>query len=181
MRRTCHLAMSAGLLAFASLAHAVTFTYTYDPSSNRLLSIESTQGPHTVLDYTNNGSIRLDIPAASDTDADGLSAFQELREHATDPLSNDSDMDGVFDGEEIQLGINPNASDSDSDGLDDGAELAINADPNNSDSDGDGMLDGSEVDIGRNPILNEPMAIQPSLNWYLQSPEPETSSESSVQ
>ena len=177
MRRIHQLTMGASLLALTPLVHAVTFTYMYDEASNRLLSVVSTQGQHSILDYTANGSIRLDLPAASDSDEDGLSALQELREHATDPLSNDSDSDGVIDGQEIHLGINPNASDSDSDGLDDGAELAANADPNNSDSDGDNMADGDEVDVGRNPVLNEPAAIQPSLDWYLFSPEPQTPSE----
>lgn len=51
-----------------------------------------------------------------------------------DPNDNDSDNDGIFDGDE----------DFDRDGSSNSCELVMQTDPTNRDSDGDGILDGSE-------------------------------------
>ena len=44
----------------------------------------------------------------------------------------DSDMDGLTDGEEIELGTNPNIADTDGDGIKDGPEVAAGFDPTDS-------------------------------------------------
>ncbi|MCB1214372.1 MAG: hypothetical protein KDK66_02730 [Deltaproteobacteria bacterium] len=75
-----------------------------------------------------------------DTDGDGLFNGDE-EDLGTDPLNPDSDGDGVVDGEEVALGTNPLNPDSDGDGVMDGEEVALGADPLNSDSDGDGLGD----------------------------------------
>lgn len=49
---------------------------------------------------------------------------------STDPLSNDTDGDGILDGGEIKLGINPFCKDSDGDGLGDMDETGGKPDPN---------------------------------------------------
>jgi hypothetical protein len=46
-------------------------------------------------------------PALADTDEDGLTDGQEVREFNSDPLAPDSDGDGVLDGDEVAQGTNP--------------------------------------------------------------------------
>ena len=58
----------------------------------------------------------------ADTDEDGLSDQVESRDTGTDPLSTDTDNDGLDDGDELALGTDPNLDDTDSDGLLDGRE-----------------------------------------------------------
>ena len=48
-----------------------------------------------------------------DLDADGLSNYQELAVHGTDPNDADSDGDGFNDGEEVAVGSDPNDAGSD--------------------------------------------------------------------
>lgn len=47
------------------------------------------------------------LPAAADSDFDGLNDSEEIDIYATDPLNTDSDGDGLTDGEEIKLGLDP--------------------------------------------------------------------------
>jgi len=116
--------------------------------------------------------------ATVDSDADGLTNFQEF-DLGTDPLSPDSDGDGINDGDEINLyytnalnadsdkdGISdsdeintyntdPNLKDSDNDGLTDYQEIFnYQTDPANSDTDGDGLGDGWEQKYGFNPLVD---------------------------
>jgi len=85
-----------------------------------------------------------------DTDADGLTDFEEARTYATDPLVPDSDGDTLSDGDEIYLyATDPLTGDSDGDLVDDAAEVLAGTDPNDSASfpgDGDLTEDGA-VDI----------------------------------
>ena len=53
-----------------------------------------------------------------------------------------SDGDGIADGDESTGGTDPLSADSDGDGLDDGTE---GGNPTNADSDGDTFSDGDEV------------------------------------
>ena len=46
-------------------------------------------------------------PTKADTDDDGLTDEQEVKEHPTDPRLADTDNDGINDNEEIQQGTNP--------------------------------------------------------------------------
>ncbi len=62
-------------------------------------------------------------------------------------LAGDVDHDGFRDDIEIALGLDPLSADSDNDGLTDYEEIALyHTDPLNNDTDGDGALDGIEVD-----------------------------------
>lgn len=82
-----------------------------------------------------------------DTDGDGLSDYDEIFVHGTDPLNPDTDGDGLSDGDEVNIhGTDPLDPDTDGDGLSDGDEVLIyGTDPLNPDSDGDGLTDGEEV------------------------------------
>ncbi|GAA1451858.1 hypothetical protein GCM10009641_86960 [Mycobacterium cookii] len=62
------------------------------------------------------------------------------------PASNDTDGDGLSDGQEAMLGTDPNNHDTDDDGLSDGAETNVHGtDPRDRDTDGDRITDGREV------------------------------------
>ena len=68
------------------------------------------------------------------------------------PVELDTDLDGIMDAQEIQLGTNPNSPDTDGDGLTDREEIsAYKTNPLISDTDGDGFADGVEVRNGYNP------------------------------
>ncbi len=62
-------------------------------------------------------------------------------------LAGDVDYDGFRDDIELAMGLDPLSADSDNDGLTDYEEIMIyHTDPLNNDTDGDGALDGIEVD-----------------------------------
>ena len=61
-----------------------------------------------------------------DLDNDRLSDSEELTVYSSDPYSRDSDLDGLDDGVEVALGLNPTNADTDGDGIVDGADLAPN-------------------------------------------------------
>jgi len=64
----------------------------------------------------------------------------------------DSDGDGLYDHEEVQLGTNYNNPDTDGDGLSDGDEVNVyGIDPKVADTDNDGLSDSEEVNIGTDP------------------------------
>ncbi|MHA1781749.1 MAG: hypothetical protein ACTSYL_12885 [Candidatus Thorarchaeota archaeon] len=89
-----------------------------------------------------------------DTDDDGLPDMLDLL-LGTDPLSADTDLDMVSDGDEFyKYGTDPTVADSDFDGLSDGEELFFwHTNPMMDDSDGDKLSDGYEVLVtGSNPM-----------------------------
>jgi len=89
-----------------------------------------------------------------DSDADGLSDTIEFS-LGTDPFNPDTDLDGLLDGQEVNLyGTNPLFADTDSDGLSDGAEVNnYKTKPTVADSDNDGLSDGEEVNTySTNPL-----------------------------
>lgn len=107
-------------------------------------------------------------PNVSDTDADGLSDYTELNWLNYNPLSDDTDGNGVLDKDEDpdndgltneaeeQLGTNPIFKDSDFDGLSDGDEVNVyHTNPLCADTDGDGVPDGVEVMIDTDPLVAE--------------------------
>ena len=67
-------------------------------------------------------------------------------------LNADSDIDGLTGIEEILLGSDPDVDDTDGDGLTDGEEVNTHlTDPLDADTDDDGINDGSEIDLGTDP------------------------------
>ena len=93
-------------------------------------------------------------PVAPDTDLDGLG---DAREHelGTDPRSIDTDADGAPDAMEADIGTNPCDFDTDRDGLADGVELALGTDPQDGDTDGEGVTDREELLRGSDPRSND--------------------------
>lgn len=92
-----------------------------------------------------------------DTDGDGVSDFYEIV-LKTDPLVADSngsadfDHDGLSNAKESEFGTNPLARDSDMDGLSDGEEVNLyGTNPLVGDTDGDGVWDDEELALGKNP------------------------------
>ena len=111
----------------------------------------------------------LNGDGVSDADNDSLSDYSEFqlsldRYPKIDPLSVDTDEDGISDadevnGSEFRPPTDPTAADSDDDGLNDGVETGTGifvsandtgSDPLIADTDGDGLTDSTEV-LGNNP------------------------------
>jgi len=95
----------------------------------------------------------------TDTDNDGMDDNWELA-NGLNPLVDDSaldlDTDGLTNLQEYLLGTYPNDNDSDSDGLLDGDEVNIyNTNPLTTDTDADSMPDGWEVANGLNPLVDD--------------------------
>lgn len=95
-------------------------------------------------------------PDGDDFDYDGLTNWDEVDTHQTNPLKWDSDDDGLPDWWEIEHGLDPNddgsgnpangaSGDPDGDGLTNEFEYWCYADPNLTDTDGDGLNDFDEV------------------------------------
>lgn len=113
---------------------------------------------HTAgFDYrTGSGRISLDA------DQDGLNRDQELL-YGTDPLSVDSDGDGLSDWDELFLhDTDPLDSDSDGDGFKDDVEVSYGSDPLDpdvipdlvfGDLNGDGLVDIVDVLLARRIVL----------------------------
>jgi hypothetical protein len=67
----------------------------------------------------------------------------------------DSDNDGITDGEELRLNIDPASPDTDKDGLSDSEECTLGTNLSNPDTDGDGICDGKdETPCGENGWKN---------------------------
>lgn len=80
-----------------------------------------------------------------DYDGDGLNTVEE-KSHNTNIVMPDSDYDGADDGIEInQLLSDPTKEDTDGDGLLDGQEYTMGLNPIVSDTDGDGIPDNEEI------------------------------------
>jgi len=96
----------------------------------------------------------VDTPATIDSDGDGLSDYDEVNLHMTNPNLIDTDFDGLSDYDELKTHkTDALKSDTDSDGLSDYEEINVyGTDPLNKDSDGDTYLDGDEVKSGYNPL-----------------------------
>jgi len=108
--------------------------------------------------HTNSFSIDTDQDAQDLTPGDPDPMF--LDDADLNPLTGDTDEDGINDGYEILSGcMDPNDDDTDEDGIIDGNEDAntngeVDAgetDPCDADSDGDALPDDQEVTAGTNP------------------------------
>lgn len=111
---------------------------------------------------------------SDDTDGDGLNDYIEVAVLGYDPLSIDTDNDGIQDAEEdldgdginnkqeVELGTNPTLVDTDGDGLIDHEEINIyKTDPVIEDTDKDGANDSWEIEHSFDPLtFNEIFNIE---------------------
>lgn len=95
-------------------------------------------------------------PAPIDSDGDGLTDGEEA-DIGSDPNSPDTDVDGLLDGDEVNdYGTNPNAFDTDGDERGDYEEVndSTGLSATNPDTDGDGLSDSEEPSMyGTDPTL----------------------------
>ncbi|MBW2069744.1 MAG: RHS repeat protein [Deltaproteobacteria bacterium] len=147
-------------------------TYYYD-DLNRLWKVEYPDGKTIEFSYDNVGNRKsVSVNPPPDSDNDGLSDILE-QSMCTDPADDDTDDDGLLDGNEDanHNGLldadetDPCLTDTDGDGIQDGTERGLAAaegtgtdlavfiadadpatvtDPLLEDSDGDGLFDGEE-------------------------------------
>ena len=92
-----------------------------------LLALQGTSLPNnsSTLQPFNISTIQLSYigdlgDGSGDTDGDGLTDWEEVKRHHTDPREADTDGDGLLDGYEVQNGTDPQNPDSDNDGIPDG-------------------------------------------------------------
>ncbi len=114
----------------------------------------------------------------ADIDTDGLPDSWEIWYFGsiTESATNDYDLDGLTNLEELGFGTDPSLADGDSDGLGDGEELfddgthgdtdGLVSDPFDADSDDDGLLDGEEVTNGLDPNNGEDALLDSDTDRY---------------
>jgi len=88
---------------------------------------------------------------SGDSDGDGLTNGEEA-ELGTDPDDVDSDNDGIEDADEVDMGTDPTEADTDGDGIEDGDEETYGTDPLLADTDTDGLNDMDEITAGSDPV-----------------------------
>ena len=112
--------------------------------------------PDTIvrLYYRDDDSISTPEDAeVKDSDNDGINNIDEIETTGTNPLLDDSDGDGLFDGWEYYMGLDPNdstgingaAGDADGDGLSNTVEHSRVTNPLDADTDADGIPDGEDA------------------------------------
>jgi len=96
----------------------------------------------------------------TDSDGDQLDDLLEISTYGTQVGNPDTDMDGVEDGVELQIGLNPFLSDAytldsdlNEDGIDDSVGIELGISISNDDSDSDGLSNVEEIVLGTNPLL----------------------------
>ena len=91
-----------------------------DPNDPNDAGLDEDSDDLTNLEEFEAGTILDD----DDSDDDGLKDGEEIKTHSTNPLEADSDGDGANDGVEVtDTTSNPNIADTDGDGINDGPEL----------------------------------------------------------
>ncbi|MHC5157372.1 MAG: hypothetical protein ACYSOZ_04615, partial [Planctomycetota bacterium] len=130
-----------------------------DPLADRdgdglLNDIEMTGWDITFTDANGTQTISVTSdPLLTDTDLDGLTDFQEY-DLGTNPRNSDTDNDGLSDYAEwrgFSPQTNPRHFDTDGDGLPDGIEITYGSNPNAADTDGEGLSDVQEFGLGSDP------------------------------
>ena len=126
-------------------------------------SLTATDGSGNESESVNHDLIVMTL--TGDDDGDGISNGDEVNVLGSNPVSADTDSDGVDDLTELGGDINnpsitsgsalidilnPN-NDSDGDGLVNITEASLGTDPLNVDTDGDGLSDAIEQSLGLNP------------------------------
>jgi hypothetical protein len=141
-----------GDFAAEKLVNGAVISYQFIATTNNLvLVLSGPAAPSEEITDRNailNGFTLERLSPFTDVDNDGLRDDWEASFFGDTSQSPDGDFDsdGVTNGEEFTLQINPANSDTDGDGLSDGDERNIHkSDPAKNDTDGDGLRDGAEV------------------------------------
>lgn len=139
-----YVPFSVGFEAFVNKNSSVTFDFGYrliDPNTDNL---PDGSDAFTVVKF--GYTMYFGSNDDDDDDGDGLTNGQE-RELGTNPNSPDTDGDGLSDKDEVLIyKTNPAKADTDGDGLSDGDEVwRFRTDPNKPDTDNDGLSDGAEI------------------------------------
>lgn len=85
-------------------------------------------------------------PLMNDTDLEGLTDYMEFI-HSSNPRDIDTDDDGLTDFVEYEFGTNVLHYDTDGEGLDDGTEITFGSNPLLTDTDHDGLSDYEEFNL----------------------------------
>ncbi|MEM2868823.1 MAG: hypothetical protein QW379_00160 [Thermoplasmata archaeon] len=104
-----------------------------------------------------NGNSSKEVNEVEDTNLNGKYEWWIAQTPVeSNPLGNDSDLDGINDTAELAWGLNKTNNDTDGDGILDGKEKNWNSDldgdgwinARDPDSDGDGLIDGNNLTVG---------------------------------
>ncbi len=137
-----------------------------DRDGDGLLNDDETAGwDVTFTDANSTKTIAaVSNPLLTDTDLDGLDDSQEY-ELGTNPQDPDTDDDGLSDLDDP----NPLHFDTDGDGLPDGTETTYGSDPNSSDTDGEGLSDTEEFALGADPnnADTDSDGLDDAIEWAL--------------
>lgn len=101
------------------------------PAGHYLLSSQGSPVDHMATSPATQTLHLILGPVPVDTDRDGLSDYDEINTHHTNPNQIDTDEDGLSDKDEIRT---------------------RHTDPTDPDTDGDGYKDGFEYKSGKNPL-----------------------------
>lgn len=116
---------------------------TGDDSQEDIISDDEAQDD-TVIGEDTPEDTGTDEDTPEDSDIGENTSDGTSTDENTETVFIDTDGDGVFDNDEIALGIDPNNPDTDGDGFEDGVDAFPNDSTANIDSDGDGVDDGRD-------------------------------------
>ncbi|HUU78053.1 MAG TPA: hypothetical protein VMX55_06870 [candidate division Zixibacteria bacterium] len=110
-------------------------------------------------------------PWDADSDDDLLTDGDEVWSYGSNPLAEDTDSDGLDDWEEVNPGTDGLLTsiaddDSDDDGILDGNEATYGTSPLDGDCDNDNILDGEEIIAGVDGFITDPLDADTDSDGY---------------
>ncbi|MEO8168164.1 MAG: OmpA family protein, partial [bacterium] len=142
-----YIPFGVGFESFLSKNSAISFDLGYRGLNQQTENV-STGSPDAFLTMKLGATFFFGSNDDDDDDNDGLSNGKEAA-LGLDPNNPDTDGDGLTDGDEIfKYKTDPTKKDTDGDGLSDGDEIwRFRTDPLLADTDKDGLSDGDEVSV----------------------------------
>lgn len=144
-----------GTRFFGGQITLITHSYTQSDLQNNIL--RHYVGKGWIIGLFGQTIFISEQEAALDTDEDGLTTFDEILVHHTNPFERDTDNDLLSDGDEVaSLSFNPRMkndplADDDGDSLTNIEEFVLGGDPASDDGDEDGFTDLAEAIAGTRP------------------------------